>query len=229
MRKNAPQVTLSGSKMSVRGLEQRAFQDRSVRKTRNADVSEVIEVEFGKYLIKAGILSGNSVARAFPKPPAKTQGLIADAVGETPSLAIEALKEILEERDWKRSARRRLEANSGNFIPSEGEYVEALRQIGLSTALVTMLKALTIAGKEGLSIGQLTKAAGYKSREASVKVFKKIGLLIAEYLELELPEAGSAQNDGAAQVLAFSHVKSDDKPATWIMHQELRDAVRSVL
>ena len=45
--------------MSARGLEQRAFQDRSVRKSRNADVSGVIEEEFGKYLIKAGILSGN--------------------------------------------------------------------------------------------------------------------------------------------------------------------------
>ncbi len=229
MRKNAPQVTLPGSKMSARGLEQRAFQDRSVRKSRNADVAGVIEEEFGKYLIKAGILSGNSVARAFPKPPAKTQTMIADAVGETPALAIEALKEILGERDRKRSGQRRLEGNSGTLVPSEREYAEALRQIRLTPAQVTMLKALTIAGKDGLTIGHLSQAAGYKSREASIKVFKKIGLLIAEYLELELPEAGSAQNDGAAQVLAFSHIESDDKPATWIMHQELRDAVRSVL
>ncbi|WP_170335036.1 hypothetical protein [Ruegeria arenilitoris] len=229
MRKNTPQVTLPDSKMSAHGLEQRAFQDRSVRKTRNADVSGVVEVEFGKYLIKAGILSGNSVARAFPKPPAKTQAMIADAVGETPALAIEALKEILEERDRKRSGQRRLEGNSGTLIPSEREYAEALRQIRFSPAQLTMLKALTIAGKEGLTIGHLSQAAGYKSREASIKVFKKIGLLIAEYLELELPEAGSAQNDGAAQVLAFSHIESDDEPATWIMHKELRDAVRSVL
>ena len=51
MRKNAPQVTLPGSKMSARGLEQRAFQDRSVREPRNADVAGVIEEEFGKYRI----------------------------------------------------------------------------------------------------------------------------------------------------------------------------------
>ncbi len=229
MRKNAPQVTLPASKTSARGLDQRAFQDRSVRKTQNADVSGVIEEEFGKYLIKAGILSGNSVARAFPKPPAKTQAMIADAVGETPALAIEALKEILEERDRTRSGQRRFEGNSGTLVPSEREYVEALRQIRLTPAQVTILKALTIAGKEGLTIGHLSQAAGYKSREASIKVFKKVGLLIAEYLELELPEAGSAQNDGAAQVLAFSHIESEDEPAIWIMHQELRDAVRSVL
>ena len=229
MRKKVPQVTRPGSKISARGLEQRAFQDRSVRKSRNADVSGVVEVEFGRYLIKAGILSGNSVARAFPKPPAKTQAMIADAVGETPALAIEALIEILEERDRKRSGQRRLEGNSGTFVPSEREYSEALRQIRLTPMQVTFLKALTVAGKGGLTIGQLSQASGYKSREASIKVFKKIGLLIAEYLELELPEAGSAQNDGAAQVLAFSHVESDDEPATWIMHQELRDAVRSVL
>ncbi len=229
MRKSTPQVSLRHPKSAIRDLEQRAFQERSVRKSRNADVAGVIEEQFGKYLIKAGILSGNSVARAFPKPPAKTQAMIADAVGETPALAIETLKEILEERDRKRSGQRRLEGNSGTFVPSEREYAEALRQIRLTPAQVTMLKALTIAGKEGLTIGHLSQAAGYKSREASIKVFKKIGLLIAEYLELELPGTGSAQNDGAAQVLAFSHVENDNEPATWIMHQELRDAVRSVL
>ncbi|NOE34449.1 MULTISPECIES: hypothetical protein [unclassified Ruegeria] len=229
MRKSTPQVSLRHPKSAIRDLEQRAFQERSVRKSRNADVAGVIEEQFGKYLIKAGILSGNSVARAFPKPPAKTQAMIADAVGETPELAIEALKGILEERDRKRSGQRRLEGNSGTLVPSAREYAEALRQIRLTPAQVTMLKALTIAGKDGLTIGHLSQAAGYKSREASIKVFKKIGLLIAEYLELDLPEAGSVQNDGAAQVLAFSHIESDDEPATWIMHQELRDAVRSVL
>ncbi|TMV10314.1 hypothetical protein FGK63_04420 [Ruegeria sediminis] len=229
MRKKAPQVSLQASKTSVRGMEERAFQDRSVRKSRNADVSGVIEEEFGKYLIKAGILSGNSVARAFPKPPAKTQGLIAESVGETPAIAIEALKETLEERDRKRSGQRRMEGNSGTFVPGEREYIEALQQVRFTPAQVAMLRAFSIAGKEGLTIGQLSQAAGYKSREASIKVFKKVGLMIAEYLELDLPETGSAQNDGAAQILAFSHIESDDEPATWIMHQELRGAVRLVL
>ncbi|SDX25479.1 hypothetical protein SAMN05444358_10469 [Ruegeria halocynthiae] len=180
-------------------------------------------------MIKAGILSGNSVARAFPKPPAKTQAMIADAVGETPEIAIEALKKILEERDRKRSVQRRLERNSGTLVPSEREYTEAMRQVRFTPAQVTMLRALSIAGKEGLTIGQLSQAAGYNSRETSIKVFKKAGLLIAEYLELDLPETGSEQNDGAAQIVAFSHIESDGEPATWIMHQELRGAVRSVL
>ncbi|WP_170397750.1 hypothetical protein [Ruegeria arenilitoris] len=229
MRNKAPQISLQSTKASALGMEQREFQDRSVRKSRNADVSGVIEEEFGKYLIKAGILSGNSVARAFPKPPAKTQTMIADAVGETPAMAIEALKEILEERDRKRSTQRRLEGSSGTHVPSEREYTEALRQIRFTPAQVAMLRALSIAGKEGLTVGQLSQAAGHKSRGASLKAFKKVGLLIAEYLDLDLPETGSEQNDGAAQILAFSHIESDDEPATWIMHQELRRAVRSVL
>ncbi|WP_147235149.1 hypothetical protein [Ruegeria sp. A3M17] len=228
-RKNAPPVTLQGSKSSAQGLEQRSFQDRSVRKSRNADVSGVIEEEYGKYLIKAGILSGNSVARAFPKPPAKTQAMIADAVGETPASAIDALKEVLEARDRNRSDQRRLEGNSGTLVPGEREYIEALRQIRFTPAQITILKALSIAGKEGLTVGQLSHAAGYTSREASIKVFKKIGLMVAEYLELDLPDPGTAQNDGAVQVLAFSHIEGEDEPATWVMHQELRNAVRSVL
>ena len=229
MRNRAPQVSLQNAKASVLGREQREFQDRSVRKSRNADVSGVIEEEFGRYLIKAGILSGNSVARAFPKPPAKTQAMIADAIGETPAIAIEALKEILEERDKKRCDQRRLEGNSGTLVPSEREYTEALRQVRFTPAQITMLRALSIAGKKGLTVGQLSQAAGYKSRETSIKAFKKAGLLIAEYLDLDLPETVSEQNDSAAQIVALSHIESDDKPATWIMHEELHYAVRSVL
>ncbi len=229
MSKKSPQVTLHGLETSARGEEQRTFQDRSIRHARNADVSATTEVEFGRYLIKAGILSGNSVARAFPKPPAKTQAIIADTVGETPEMAIEALKEVLKERDRKRNGMRRLEANSGTLVPSDKEYANALRQVRLTPAQVAMLKALSIAGKQGLTVGRLSHATGYKSRETSINLFKKIGLLIAEYLELDLLDTGSTQNDGAAQVLAFSHIESHDEPATWIMHEELRSAVRLVL
>ncbi|RBW62551.1 hypothetical protein DS906_02565 [Ruegeria sp. A3M17] len=155
--------------------------------------------------------------------------MIADAVGETPASAIDALKEVLEARDRNRSDQRRLEGNSGTLVPGEREYIEALRQIRFTPAQITILKALSIAGKEGLTVGQLSHAAGYTSREASIKVFKKIGLMVAEYLELDLPDPGTAQNDGAVQVLAFSHIEGEDEPATWVMHQELRNAVRSVL
>ncbi|WP_300074665.1 hypothetical protein [uncultured Ruegeria sp.] len=211
------------------GLEQRAFQDRSVRRKRGADVSGITEEEYGKYWIKAGVLSGVCVARAFPKKPAKTQTMIADAVGDTPEKAIRALKELLEERDRQRTQKRRLEENSGTYVPGEWEYVEALHQVRFSDAQVAMLKALTIAGKEGLTIGQLTSTAEYKSRETAVKAFKNTGLMIAEYLEIELIETGAARGNGLAQVVAYSHICNSDEPATWIMHPELRNAVRAVL
>lgn len=92
-----------------------------------------------------------------------------------------------------------------------------------------MLRALSIAGKEGLTIAQLSQAADYKSHGTSIKIFKKLRLLIGKYLVLGLPETGSEQIDGAAYILAFSHIENGDEPAIWIMHQELRGAVRSVL
>ncbi|WP_299085629.1 hypothetical protein [uncultured Ruegeria sp.] len=229
MRKKDFHVTLQNSATIGLGLEQRTFQDRSVRKKGVADVSGITEEEFGKYWIKAGVLSGTCVARAFPKPPAKTQTMIADAVGDTPEKAIRALKELLEERDGQRIQMRRLEENSGTYVPAEWEYVEALQQVSFSDAQVAMLKALTIAGKEGLTIGQLTNAADYKSREVTVKAFKSVGIMVSEYLAPNLSETRTARENGEAHVVAYSHIGNTNEPATWIMHPELRDAVRAVL
>ena len=73
------------------------------------DLGKIIEEEFGRYRIRAGRLSGNFVARAFPKLGSNSQGLMAEAAGASGEEAIEALKDRLRERDVQRTAARRWE------------------------------------------------------------------------------------------------------------------------
>jgi len=83
----------------------------NVRATRQRKAYEmpaaITEEDYGNYLIKSGRLSGTYVARAFPKPPVKKKGLVAEASGKSEEAAIEALKIMIEERDAERTASRR--------------------------------------------------------------------------------------------------------------------------
>lgn len=200
-----------------------------VQEIRRADVVGIVEAEHDKYRIKAGQLGGVFVARAFPKPPTKAQGLIAEAEGDTEEAAIAALKAKIEARDVRRKEVRRWDEKASVAVPNAEEFVEALRQTPLSGPQIAMLKAHVFARDKGLTIDQMARAAGYKSRDTASRVFRKAGDLIADYLGIEIDEATDRDGDGAALLLAFKFVRGEDVPPVWMMHPELRDAVQRAL
>ena len=51
--------------------------------TKKAAPPAILVGEHGRYQIKSGRLAGEYVARAFPKPPTKARGLIAEATAAT--------------------------------------------------------------------------------------------------------------------------------------------------
>ena len=114
-------------------------------------------------------------------------------------------------------------------VPTEPEFLEALRQAQLSQAHVAMLKALSVAADEGLTYDQLASAAGYKSKETGAKVLKKVGDLVADYLGIEIADGDASDNERAVRILAFGNVQGEGLPTIWIMHQELSGAVRAAL
>lgn len=79
---------------------------------------------YGRYQIKSGLLAGKFVARAFPKPPSRARGLIAEATGETEEAAISALHSAIEARDARRNEDRRTDPRKGTQVPTSDEYVE---------------------------------------------------------------------------------------------------------
>ncbi|SHH35146.1 hypothetical protein [Marivita hallyeonensis] len=184
----------------------------------------------GRYQIKSGRLSGEYVARAFPKPPTNARGLIAEARGATEEAAIAALHDVIDARESRRTEDRRIDEDSGSAVPSIEEYVEALGQVALSRPQRAMLLALAFAEDGGLTEMRMATAAGYKSHASANRAFAAAGMLVANYLSVETPSSEATNDLGGATLLAFRGEQSNaDKPGNWILHPELREAVRSTL
>ena len=186
--------------------------------------------EHSRYQIKSGWLSGTFVARAFPKPPTTARGMIAEATGATEEAAIAALHAVIDAREDRRTGERRKCPQNGVDVPSIEEYVEAVRQLTLSGPQRAMLRALSLAGDDGLTDARMAYAAGYKSESSANRSFVATGLLIAEYLS-----AGSQTDDApgtpdGTALLGFRGVTATEEDAgNWILHPELRQAVRLAL
>lgn len=193
------------------------------------DVTSIVEDEFGNYRIKAGRLKGNFIARAFPKSGSNSQGLMAEASGASESDAIAALKVMLGDRTAQRTAARRWELRSDISVPSKEEFIEALRQTNLTDAQLAMLKAQAIAGEEGLTKTDLMNAAGYKSQDTAIKVLAKAGALVVDFLGVELTSEDAADQQDATRVLGFRQKTGQDERILWVMHEEMRHAVRATL
>jgi hypothetical protein len=143
--------------------------------------------EHGRYQIKSGRLSGEYVARAFPKPPTNARGLIAEARGASEEEAIAALHDVIDARETRRTEGRRIDETMGVSVPSTEEFLEALDQVTLSRPQHAMLTALALSEDDGLSEQRMANAAGYKSRSSANRAFAAAGLLIASYLAIEMP------------------------------------------
>jgi hypothetical protein len=208
------------------------FKDKKKKKPaeRVSNLSPEIQLgEHGRYQIKSGRLSGEYVARAFPKPPTHARGLIAEATGATEEAAIAALHEVIDAREMRRTDNRRADPTTGLAVPSTEEFVEAVAQVALSRPQRAMLTALALADDEGLSEVRVASAAGYKSNASANRALASAGLLIASYLSLEAPaEPGGGEHGGTIFLGYRGQQKNEEDPGNWILHDELREAVRSV-
>ena len=186
--------------------------------------------EHSRYQVKSGWLAGTFVARAFPKPPTTARGMIAEATGATEEAAIIALHEVIDAREGRRTAERRRDLQNGVDVPSVEEYVEAVRQITLSGPQRAMLTALSLADEDGLTDARMAYAAGYKSEASANRSFAATGLLIAEYLSSgSQADIAPGTAEGTA-LLGFRGITaSEEDTGNWILHPELRQAVRLAL
>lgn len=209
------------------------FKDKAKKKVKDRaqdTPSAVLIGEHGRYQIKSGRLSGEYVARAFPKPPTKARGLIAEAKGATEEAAIAALQSVIDAREIRRTEERRTDAQTGSAVPSTEDYAEAIGQVALSHPQREMLMALSLADKDGLTEMQMANAAGYKSPASANRSLAGAGLLIANYLSAEtVSNVGSKDQEGTS-ILGFrGEPKKEEDPGNWILYPELRAAVRLAL
>ena len=206
------------------------FKDKKQKKRseRPSDTASAIQLgEHSRYQIKSGRLSGEYVARAFPKPPTKTRGMIAEARGATEEAAIAALHEVIDAREIRRTDDRRADPTTGLAVPSTEEFVEAFAQVALSRPQRAILTALALADDEGLSEVRVASAAGYKTNASANRALASAGLLIASYLSLEAtPDVATRDHDGTI-FLGYRGRQTNEKPGNWILYAELREAIRA--
>ena len=189
----------------------------------------ILEDEFGNYKIRAGQLNGDFVARAFPKHSARSQGLMAEAKGASETDAIEALKSLLQERETNRTTARRREERSDSSVPTQEEFLEALRQTNLSASQRSILKAHALAGEDGLVAVSIMNAGGYRSQDAAIKALAKAGALMADFIGLDLTASEKDGLETAIDVVGYRKTAETDAPLHLILHKELREAVRQTL
>lgn len=194
-----------------------------------AAVPSIKSGEHGRYLIKSGMLANEFVARAFPKLSRGSRGLIAEAKGATEELAIEALQNMIDEREVQRVQDRRKEPRTGCVVLNAEEYIEAMGQVVLSKPQKAMLKALSLADGEGLSEARMARAAGFKSETSAVRSFANAGMLVANYLSAAPAFENPSVEPKGFSVLAFREAPGEDgKVGNLILHREMREAMRVV-
>jgi len=186
--------------------------------------------EYGRYQIKSGLLTGKFVARAFAKPPSKARGLIAEASGATEEAAITALREVIDARESQMVENRRTDPRTGALVASTEEYIEALCHVALTRPQSAMLTALSLADADGLTEARMANGAGYASLVSANRSLAKAGQLIAAYLSSKTIADGPSTDLKGITLLGFRGEPKDDKdPGNWILHPEMRDAVRAAL
>ncbi len=193
-------------------------------------MADIIQIEHGNYVIKAGSLGGTAVARAFPRPPSKNKGVIAEARGKNPQEAIETLKAQIDTAQTEREETRRPDEATGLRVPLADEYAEALRQTHLSAAQAAMLKLHALAGDGGMTLPALADAAGYHSTQVGTSLYAKAARAVAGFLRVEIPSAVTGEGEEPVAILARPEApESAGAQPVWVMHPEVREAVDRAL
>lgn len=176
---------------------------------------------YGRYDLKAAVMGGTWVARAFLRGARPGHGFDAEATGATGPEAMVALETLLRDRDRLARAARRVTEDVA--VPGTAEYRLALAALPITQAQWAMLRAHAAAGPAGLTAGQLAMAAGYADFSAANLHYGMLGRLVADNLAMDLPERPDA-TEVATRALG-SYDAFADGVWRWVIYPELAAAL----
>jgi hypothetical protein len=187
-------------------------------------MSTVTEATHENYVIKAGVLDGEYIARAF-EADRKMRGAYMQATGDTAEDAIELLKVMLAAAGSKARSQRRWDEAVRIFVPTELEYRTALRALPLSDNETAMLRAHALAGHRGMTAGELGATIGYDHNAANAQ-YCKIGTRFGHYIKVDFPQMNRKNADRiCTAALATKGDPRADGAWVWVMHPELIGAM----
>ena len=188
----------------------------------------ITSLEYGRFQVKAGQLSGAWTARAFPK--VGPGGRVAhEAKGKDLDGAIAALKDMIDaEAEERRSGRRHDDALDFD-VPTAEEFGVALQSARLTPRQKMMLRAHAAADDAGLTATAIADAAGYRNFSSANAHYGKAGRLMAEAMGITPPDAPARDGQTLTGVLATGAAGQDPSAeVVWVMHPELRAAIQTV-
>lgn len=176
----------------MNGQNRERREDQTVGKiSRKAQPPEIVEREYGRYMIKAGLLQNTIVARAFPKPPSKFRHLVAEAFGKTADDAIEQLIKTLEALRSERRSLRRDDPFLASGVPTSDEYADALRSLSPGPKLLRVLHDHALSRRRGLRMADLATAGEFATVQDLLSAYQRLGTDILRVVEPdEGPDVG---------------------------------------
>jgi hypothetical protein len=176
------------------------------------------ELTYGRHRIIAGTLKGQSKAIVYLGKVS-----LKELDGESVEDAIAVAKAWIDEINRERSRGRR-----AAHIGTKADYIEAFQSIPVGKHHAAMLRAHANAPDSALTAEALAKAAGYTSFASANSHYGKLARSVAEHVGLS-PKVREGQDH---EVWTFALADGDGEVDTaswrWIMHPEVRDALREL-
>jgi len=176
------------------------------------------ELTYGAHKVIAGVLKGQCRAIVY-RDETQLKAVDADTVAD----AIAAAKDWIDALNRERSKGRR-----APHIGTKADYIEAFRATPIADHHAAMLRAHANAPERALTAAELAKAAGYASFASANSHYGKLARTIAESIGLS-PAVRDGQDH---EVWTFALADGDGEVETaswrWIMHPEVRDALREL-
>lgn len=193
-------------------------------KTKKAVAPQIVEREYGRYLIKAGLLQNTVVARAFPKPPSKFRHLVAEETGENVEDAVARLIAKLEALRSERRSLRRTDPAIASGVPTTEEYADALRSLSPGPKVLGVLHDHALARRLGMQLAELVKSAEFTSEKDLLSAYEKLGAEIARVIE---PDENL--DNCLPIILAMADDKGQIPEGAVSLQPELQDALLRLL
>lgn len=150
-------------------------------------MSTITITPHGKFVIKAGRVGDEIVARLFSAKPRAFRGHILEAEGASEAEATDMVIEGFERATAVAKAGRRLDSITGTGVPTRFEFETALRLIDIPAPVATLLRKILHAGANQITLDDFARVCDLSSAREVTECLEKLGIAICGELGCEVP------------------------------------------
>lgn len=142
--------------------------------------------DYGRYVIKGGIINNRAVARAFVRNASRIKGSVIECDGDNVEAAIEQVVTELERMAVDAAGARRFDQSGGIAVPTQSEFETALRCISIPDRVLDLLHVQAIGPGWLPTLGHISKLCGLEELPEMERAYDRLAGAIAAELGLQL-------------------------------------------